>query len=201
MPILLLFLFFVACNSQIAQQNNRLPPVPVFDNETYAGVFRPLDGNWEGKFMVYTDPRGQQIGVALPQAISYEQLQGLPLEVTTIIEVKQFYQSQTPYYQTVEIEDTYQDGKTVRSTGYNKVEAGKLLCVVNKPDEQIIHEGLTDGEHTIIWQRDLRNPTKIEYFQETVKQDSYTIVGWGYYGNDDPSKSPRTWFYGEYKRQ
>ncbi|MBX2842242.1 MAG: hypothetical protein KTR26_10745 [Flammeovirgaceae bacterium] len=80
------------------------------------------------------------------------------------------------------------------------MENGKLICVVNKLNEQVIHQGSLDGKHTIIWSRNLTNPLKIEYFRETVYADSYSIIGWGYYGNDNPKLSPKTWFRGQYKR-
>ena len=120
------------------------------------------------------------------------------LFVPGIVEVEQTYRSETPYFQRVLITDTYRDGsgqtQRVESRGVNKVQNGKLWCVVRKPDETVIHNGSLVNKNTIIWQRDLRNPLKIEYFRETVKQDEYSIIGWGYYGDDNPEKSPKYWF-------
>ncbi|MEL6254923.1 MAG: hypothetical protein AAFR87_23150, partial [Bacteroidota bacterium] len=84
--------------------------------------------------------------------------------------------------------------------GYNKVEDTQILCVVNKPDEQVIHQGMVPADSTIIWGRDLRDPTKVEYFYEEIKANTYFIVGWGYYGEDDPELTPKTWFYAAYER-
>jgi hypothetical protein len=80
------------------------------------------------------------------------------------------------------------------------VQDGKMWCVVHKPDDTVIHEGSTDGPETIIWQRNEQRPQRIEYFRETVKEDSYTIIGWGYYEGDDPTLMPKYWFFGDYKR-
>ena len=124
--------------------------------------------------------------------------------MSTQLEVEQIYKSTSPYLQEVSITDTYTDEngetKVVKSSGVNKVENGRLWCIVNKPDETIKHVGRTEGTNTIIWQRDIRSPLKIEYFKETVEPNTYSIIGWGYYGDDDPTKSPRTWFKSVYKR-
>jgi hypothetical protein len=121
-----------------------------------------------------------------------------------VIEVEQSYVSETPYFQRVTIKDTYRNpaGETriIESRGANKVQDGKLWCVVVKPDETVVHQGHLADNRTIVWQRDLRQPLKIEYFRETVGDDTYAIVGWGYYGKDDPTRSPRYWFQAAYQR-
>jgi len=171
-------------------------------NIEYSDVFKPLDGQWKGKFHVYEDTRGQQKTNPQPVNIDVTTIKNLPLKEILIIDVEQNYTSENPYFQEVLIKDTYtnKDGtkRVVISNGVNKVENGKLLCIVNKPDEQVIHTGKTGGKNTIIWQRHIKDPLKIEYFKETVEKDKYTIVGWGYYGDDDPGLSPKTWFYGLY---
>ena len=167
-------------------------------------VFKPLDGKWKGKFYVYEDISGQQNKNPQPKDIDAETLKKMELKEVLVIDVEQTYTSKNPYYQEVLIKDTYTDKdgtkKVVVSKGVNKVENGQMLCVVNKPDEQVIHTGETKGKHTIIWQRNIKSPLKIEYFKETVEKDTYMIVGWGYYGNDNPNLSPKTWFYGLYTR-
>lgn len=170
-----------------------------------ADVFSPLDGTWKGTFIVYVDSTGQQKGESQPRITDPEILQRLPLKESARIDVQQIYKSESSYYQTVKITDTYEDGsgekKVVNSEGYNKVEGNKLICVVNKPDEQVVHKGSIPEENVIIWERSILDPTKIEYFYETVKADTYSILGWGYYGDDDPTLRPKTWFYAEYVRQ
>ena len=177
---------------------------PPPSNEPFANAFKVLDGKWQGIFHIYEDSRGQQANETQPKEISLEHLKSLPLTETMTLEVEQHYQSTSPYYQTVKIIDTYtkEDGtkEVVKSSGVNKVEKGKLWCIVDKPDEQIVHSGEWDGKNTIIWQRNIKKPLKIEYFKETVEADTYSIIGWGYYGDDDPKKSPKMWFYAAYKR-
>lgn len=101
--------------------------------------------------------------------------------------------------------DRYRDanGKhvAVESYGVNKIQDGKMWGAVIKPDETVVHHGHLEGANTIIWQRSLSKPLKIEYFKETVEKDTYTIVGWGYYGDVDSALSPRYWVKGEYVRQ
>ncbi|MEO1053942.1 MAG: hypothetical protein AAFX87_25115 [Bacteroidota bacterium] len=172
--------------------------------QQYADVFKPLDGVWRGQFYVYSDPNGQTSAEsAQPKNIDLSTLVSLNLKNQFVIDVEQRYTSDNPWYQRVEIKDTYlKDGQeqVVKSSGVNKVEEGKLLCIVNKPDDQIIHSGAWDGKNTITWERDIREPLKIEFFSETVTDSAYTIVGWGYYGTDNPELNPKTWFFGDYKR-
>lgn len=186
---------FLICILQLLINSN----LTIAQGQPYKNVFKGLDGKWEGTFYVYSDTRGQQKGNVQPKKISYELLQELPLKTDLTIAVTQIYKSENPFFQRVEITDRY-DGKVVKSSGVNKVVDGKLLCIVDKPDEQVVHNGSTDGNQTIIWERDIREPLKIEYFRETVTPESYTIIGWGYYGEDDPELSPKTWFFGDYKR-
>ena len=118
------------------------------------------------------------------------------------INVTQIYKSISDYFQTVRIEDYYpESGKTEKSKGVNKVEDGNMWCIVEKPNETIIHEGILENENTIIWHSENASPQKVEYFQETVSNQFYEIFGYGYYEGDDISLSPRLWFYGKYQRQ
>jgi hypothetical protein len=134
--------------------------------------------------------------------LTIAQIQRPELKVSNKINVKQIYTSKTPYYQTVTITDTYPDsGKQEVSRGANKIENGEMWCVVNKPTETIIHQGSTDGPSAIIWQSEQISPQKIEYFYETVDEQFYEIIGYGYYEGDDTSLTPRLWFYGKYARQ
>lgn len=188
--ILLLFLLLLSASCQT--------------NERYANIFKLLDGHWKGIFYVYTDTLGQQEKNSQPTDISKELLQTLPLKLLDRIEVEQFYQSLSPYQQKVNIKDTHTDKSgekiTIESYGENLVVKGKLRCIVNKPSEQVIHEGIIAGNSTIIWQRNIPDPLKIEYFKETISESTYIIIGWGYYGDDDPDLSPKIWFLGEYTR-
>ena len=173
-------------------------------NRRYADVFKPLDGRWQGKFYVYSHKQGQLPAPSQPKTITPETIKSLPLIEQTVIDVQQVYTSESPYFQRVVITDTYTDSTGTRrvevSKGVNKVEKGKLLCIMDKPDEQVIHSGGFDGKDTITWERNIRNPLKIEFFKETVSKNRYTIIGWGYYGDDNPRLAPRTWFYAVYQR-
>lgn len=207
--VLAVFLLAVAC-----AEAPREPSVPIDDivaipavttaDSAYVGVYAPLDGVWQGEFTIYEDTSGQQAGGARPSGIGDLDFDTLPLEVRQTISVTQHYRSESPFFQRVRIRDTYSDAdgspQVVISEGVNKVQDGRMWCVVHKPDEIVIHEGETDGPATIIWQRDRREPLAIEYFHETVYDSNYVIKGWGYYGDDDPTLSPRLWFAGEYRR-
>jgi len=200
--ILFLAIFFsmcLGCSDQIKSTSDS----PVSDS-VYANVFKPLDGTWEGKFLVYEDRRGQIDGGSMPKPISKPIFLTRNFEKILEVQVKQHYESKSPFYQKVNILDVYRgdDGSldTIQSSGYNKVEDGKLKCVVNKPSEQVIHKGYLLNDTTIVWQRHLTNPLKVEYFQETVSKNQYKIIGWGYYGQDNLERTPKTWFYATYNR-
>jgi hypothetical protein len=176
---------------------------PTEADQPLAKVFSALDGTWRGKFQIYTDSRGQQPGAKpkLDPAMFTTAFYKLSLE----IDVEQQYTSESPFFQRVKIKDTYteKDGKTrvVESSGVNKVQDGKLWCLVTKPDEVVLHAGTSPAKDIIEWQRDLRSPLKVEYFYETVSATTYSIIGYGYYGNDKPELMPRTYFYAQYQKQ
>lgn len=204
----IVFSAFVGCNSKppvpkSVEDISTPPPVTQADQK-YANVFSVLDGKWEGAFYIYEDSLGQHKGIAQPEITENLEFAGLALRPVREIDVRQEYVSESPYFQRVTIRDRYTDesGKTrhVESRGVNKVQDGRLWCIVKKPDETVIHHGKLDGPGTIIWQRDERNPLKIEYFRETVEDDYYKIVGWGYYDGDDPDLTPRLWFVGDYSK-
>ncbi len=193
----------LACSTPKNQTTAR-SYTPTKADSLFANVFKPWDGNWKGTFSIYLDSLGQRKGQPQPRITSKSELDALSLILDQTIQVEQTYRSTSPFYQTVEIKDTYEQNgqlQTVTSNGYNTVEGGKMLCVVNKPDEQVIHNGTSLPDSIIVWERSLKEPTKIEYFYEQVAGDTYYIIGWGYYGDDDPALTPRMWFYGEYQRQ
>ena len=74
-----------------------------------------------------------------------------------------------------------------------------MWCVVKKPEELVVHQGLTKATNTIIWYSE--NEKKSEYFKEIVSTQFYEIIGWGYYGGDDRNMAPRLWFYEKYEKQ
>ncbi len=181
------------------------PPVVTEADKPYANVFTMLDGVWEGFFYIYEDSTGQHPGIAQPENLDSTVLADRPLRLVQTIRVHQEYHSETPYFQRVKIIDRYPNNqgkeRVSESHGVNKVQNGKLWCVVQKPDELVVHRGKLADQHTIIWRRSLRNPLKIECFRETVTDSTYRILGWGYYGADDSTLTPKTWFYADYKRK
>ncbi|MFK7926175.1 MAG: hypothetical protein AB8H47_29775 [Bacteroidia bacterium] len=170
-----------------------------------ANVFAPWDGHWKGSFRIFQDTSGLETHPAKVRIEDPNYILKGPFKETMQIAVEQFYESTNPWRQTVKIIDTYTDGsgqvQKVESSGFNVVVGDSLFCIVNKPDEQVVHTGITRDPQIIIWERDLRTPLKIEYFFEQVQGDTYSILGWGYYGEDDPLKGPKSWFYGEYVKQ
>ena len=196
-------LLIAGCNYQ--KPGNKNTTGKQYDgNNELTNIFKPLDGTWEGKFYIYEDTLGQREGKAQPKNISYELLQSLPLKLKSVIEAKHVYVSESPILQKGVITDTYilEDGtkKVTKSTTINKVENDNLKCIVTKPNETVIHEGEYLGTNTIVWHRSIKNPKRIEYFKETVDSLHYRIIGWGYYGSDDPNLTPSTWFYADYKK-
>ncbi|PHN03092.1 hypothetical protein [Flavilitoribacter nigricans] len=190
----------LACGQRTAIDDiTNIPEVSPADS-VYKNVYQSLHGLWVGDFEIYLDESGAPRDEALLYQLTPSVLNRPELRSVDVIRVHQRYESLTPFFQRVDIEDTYRDGRVVVSSGVNKVQDGKMWCVVHKPDETVIHEGSTKGPETIIWQRHETSPQKIEYFQETVSDNRYTIIGWGYYEGDDTSRMPRYWYHGLYRR-
>lgn len=168
----------------------------------YADVFEILDGEWQGEFIIYEDSKPSALSVVNLNNLSLANLDKKSIKEVNRIKVKQVYTSESRYFQRVVITDTYPDSDKVEvSNGVNKIEDGKMWCIVNKPNETIVHSGSTRDNNTILWQSYQNDPQKIEFFQETVGGKYYEIIGFGYYTKDDSSKSPPLWFYGKYERQ
>jgi len=202
---LLFALVFVSstCNQKIEVNNITDAPEVAPADEQYAKVYQPLDGKWKGVFKIFEDQERKKVAKVDLKNIDIENIKKPSLKMINSIQVEQIYKSESPYFQKVWITDTYDENgttKTVKSKGVNKIQDGKMWCVVHKPNETVIHEGSTEGEHTIIWQSNNRQAQKIEYFRETVEADTYEIIGYGYYGEDDTTLSPKLWFYGRYER-
>jgi|GEM_PF-970809 len=199
-------LIIAACKStsDINSTINNIDDPPTFQTSDtpYADVFKSLDGIWEGQFTVYEDPLPRIKRDGELSIISKEDISNRALNTSLVIDVRQEYTSESPYFQRVKITDSYPtSGKVEVSKGVNKVQNGQMWCVVHKPTETVIHHGSTDGPDVIIWQSSSTTPQKIEYFYETVSTDSYEIIGYGYYDGDDIELTPRLWFYGLYTRR
>jgi len=201
MRSIVIFLAFIvsSCSGQVEIDNITDIPVVVDADHPFADVYSPLDGTWKGVFLVKEDshpinkPSNLQDTALMSQFITSS-------KTIHTIHVTQTYTSESPYFQRVSISDFYPDtGKTERSTGVNKIQDGKMWCVVHKPNDKVIHSGSTPNDHTIIWQSN--KPKRTEYFYESVGEHYYEIIGYGYYNDDDTSLSPKLWFYGKYERQ
>ncbi len=177
----------------------QLPEVAPAD-KAYAGVYHMLDGRWRGTFRTYTRAAGQLDERPDRAFVEQKPWHGEGFEQTGSLEVEQRYESVTDYFQRVTIIDTYPDGRVVESKGVNKIQDGTLYCVVDKPDDLVVHTGEVPGDDTIIWSRDRAEPLAVETFVETVKGETYTIIGWGMYEGDDPNRGPRLFFEATYRR-
>ncbi len=192
----------VACQRQIAVDNIKDTPIYSNSDAKYADVFKILDGTWKGNFLIYQDQLIKPKDEINLKDISQKDLQREGLKLINSINVTQVYTSENPYFQRVTITDYYPETKKEEiSTGVNKIQDGKMWCIVRKPSETVIHDGITQGDNTIIWSRSEKSPQRIEYFKETVSSKSYEIIGWGYYEGDDPNVSPKLWFYAKYEKQ
>lgn len=190
-----------ACDRPVPVDNiSDIPMVEPADS-AYANVYRKLDGTWRGTFYIYRDTSPADRQELLLSNLSQNLIDSLPVFLSDSLIVTQEYKSQTPFFQTVRISDYYPDrDETVVSRGVNKVQDGKMWCVVRKPAETVIHKGELNGANTIIWSRSEENPLKAEYFREIVEGNSYEIIGYGYYGNADRSRMPPYWFYAKYEK-
>ena len=199
--LLSLCIFVLASCEQHVNDLEDINKPPVFSEQDrhFADVYKLLDGTWKGRFLIYEDTTLVPKQEAKLKQLTKADLKGLQL--IDHLDVTQVYTSESPYFQRVTITDQFKDGSVAVSKGVNKVVNGEMWCIVHKPDKIVIHEGATDGANTIIWSSNETSPQVIEYFQETVEAERYEIIGWGYYDGDDPTLSPRLWFYSEYQRQ
>jgi len=198
---LILLSGFSCGQKQIAVDDIENIPSASPNDERYTDVYKPLDGVWKGQFLIYEDSDLKLKDQLELMEIGKEDLRRKGLKQVNAIEVTQVYESITPYFQKVTITDTYPNtGNVEVSYGVNKIQGGKMWCIVKKPNETVIHNGESEG-NTIIWSRNEQSPQRIEYFKETVLDNSYEIIGWGYYEGDDPALSPKLWFYANYVRQ
>ena len=202
-PFCILFLgILVSCKTPPKPEIKLIDP-PEFSqaDEPFANVYKILDGEWNGEFIILEDSNPRPLSEVNLTELTNAHIESASLKEVNRIKVNQVYTSESPYFQRVVITDYYPDSdKTEVSTGVNKIEDGKMSCIVDKPNEKIIHHGSTRGDDTIIWSSNQKSPQKIEFFQETVGEKFYEIIGYGYYAGDDATISPRLWFYGKYER-
>ena len=173
------FSAFAGCNNKPpvpkSVKNISTPPPVTQADKKYATFFPCWTANGKAH-LPFTRIRLGSTKGAQPEITENLEFAGLALRPIQEIEVRQEYVSESPYFQRVIIHDTYTDknGKirTVESRGVNKVQDGHLWCIVKKPDETVIHYGKLDGPGTIIWQRDERNPLKIECFRENSNRST-----------------------------
>ncbi len=204
--LIISLLFLSSCQNRNAVDNIEIIPKYSEADQPFADVFKILDGTWEGEFKIYEDSKRLPVEEIDLKNLTAASIQKEGIKLSNSILVQQIYISESPYFQKVSITDTYpeseiksESGKQEKSVGVNKIQDGKMWCVVKKPSETVIHHGSTDGPGTIIWQSDSKE--KKEYFYETVTKDYYEIIGWGYYGaSEDRSLSPKLWFYSKYKK-
>jgi len=197
----LLLPYLSSCQKETLDTDLFSPPPVLESDRAFANVFTLLDGKWRGQFKIFEDQNRQPKRKDALKNLRLEKFDNPKLKLVGTIEVEQEYQSESPFFQRVKITDFYPEtGKKVISQGVNKVQDGKMWCVVQKPDETVIHKGTTHNKRTIIWQRKEQNPQKVEYFQEMVTGNRYEIIGWGYYEGDDLSLMPKFWFYGNYEK-
>jgi hypothetical protein len=195
-----------ACQHTAAPVTTLQPPERITKaEEKYAGVFKMLDGQWRGTFYIYEDPSYMSRRGPDRQVQADFNLKQAGFMAVDSIAVYQSYRSESPYYQTVKIQDSYTspngEQKEVISLGVNKVQQGGLWCVLQKPDKKVVHSGQLLDKQTIIWSRQEQVPQRIEWFRETVTDSVYSIVGWGYYSGDDPQVGPPLWFTAKYIKQ
>ncbi len=192
---------FSSCQSPNDISSIESAPLSSEADSKYADVFKNLDGTWKGKFLIFEDSKPVAANKMDLKNLTLRHVQSPRLKQVNEIEVTQVYTSESSYFQRVTITDYYPDtGKTEKSTGANKIQNGEIWCVVKKPSETIMHKGSTKGDHTIIWQSNQKSPQRIEYFQETISDQFYEIIGYGYYEGDDTKLTPKLWFYGKYER-
>ncbi len=210
MGFLALYIFVLGATCQEAEpvvQPRSAPKVVKMagegPSEKFRHVYNSLLGEWRGDFVIYESEIGQRPG-RQRRVIDQAFFDSLPLKEVNRIKVMHRYTGSDDFTVDAQIEDSWIDenGEEVllKYPAQNYVKGNQLICRVEKPDETVVHTGTLDEENFIVWTRNVTNPLRREYFREKAEGDTYTIIGYGYYGDDDPSKSPKTWFKGVYHK-
>ena len=194
----------IACDRTPEIDNIEFIPEVQEQDLKFAHVFRPLEGDWQGTFKIfeYKGIRDADLGVLYNIHFTFPTLLS-ELDPVDSIWVEQTYESESPFFQRVRIRDHYRDKDgdihVVTSRGVNKIQNGSMWCVVEQPDEVVVHKGRLEGD-AYIWERSVDAAWQKEYFYELVQDSLYTILGWGYYDGSNPSRMPPYFFEGSYHR-
>lgn len=196
----------LACQSKVAIENMDTAPSIEKSDEKFENVFQFLEGQWEGQLKVFEDLSPTKRNKKVLNQLDMSYLRNPSLKLQRIANVQRSYQSESPYFQRIEIQETYYDeeGKELEQLAYkgvNKVQKGNLWSVLQgRGDTLTLRAGKKRKDDGISWKHSEKSPYRMDYVEEKRQENILELIGFAYQPGDNPKLMPRFWYYGRYER-
>lgn len=203
--VVIAFFSLLACQSKVAIEDIDTVPVIEKNDEKFADVFQHLEGQWEGQLKIFEDLSPSKREKKALQQLDMSDLRNPNLKLQQIANVQRNYRSESPYFQRIEIQETYYDeeGKELEQliyTGVNKVQKGNLWSVLQgRGDTLQLRAGKIMNDKLISWKRNEKAPYRMDYIEEKRQENILELIGYTYGPEDNPKLMPRFWYYGRYE--
>ncbi len=196
----------LACDPEVAVEQIDYAPSTEKKDEAFAEAFHFLEGNWEGQVKVFEDllPATRTRKNLAPLDMSYLRMPGLKLQ--RIASATRSYTSKNPYFQRVQIQESYydEDGNPLGEQAYSgvhKVQKGKLWSVLEKNDTLYVMQGNNRNRGGIFWEAQRQLPEAMDYQEIFVQNGVLEMIGYAYDAENNRAAAPRFWYYGRYEKQ
>ncbi len=181
--------------------DNKTPISSNKKSETdFKAYLEPLEGTWKGRILTYSDPRGQVDETPQPKDFTPKLIVARPTKTESITNITETYTNDGELTQRVRIVEQGRGKEIYTHHGIRKVEDGIIKSKVNKLKGVDNRTGYADKDGNFIWIREQQNPKLLEFYKHIKKDNKIRVIGWGYYGEDDLTKAPRIWFFGDIKK-
>ncbi|MBM4149165.1 MAG: hypothetical protein FJ224_08975 [Lentisphaerae bacterium] len=196
--VCLLLLCAPGCSRKVAIDDVARIPATTPADEVFAGVFKPLEGMWQGRINHYDDPLGQKPGGVPPS--TPDSFEGLVprLIAGPAVMVAQKYTAVSPLFVRIETEETVtRDEGTMklRYPGVCKVQDGRLWMVLRHPSETVVLEGEREADGVFVWRRVSfeSGAAGAAVLKQVASPEGITVRGYFYGLNEDKSLAPVRW--------
>lgn len=196
--ILLIVLGLLGCKGTGSDQ---IPATsPSQSKAVFTEFLTPLEGTWKGRILTYSDPRGQVDEAAQPKDITPKTIIARPTKTEKITSVTRTFTNEGEFDQRVKVVEQVKGKQIYTNHGIRQVEDGVITSTINTlhgVDKKI---GYKDEDNNFVWIREQQNPKIVEFFKHIKKDNKIRVIGWGYYGDDDLTKAPKIWYFGDIKK-
>ena len=204
--VLIGLVVLLACEASVVavEDISKVPTVTTAD-EAFADVFKPMEGKWVGELKFFEDLSPSERNMDILEHPSTGYLRTPSMKLQGRAKVERSYQSESPYFQRVQVKETYYDEadvtlETSEYEGVQKVQNGKLWAISKiAADSTVVLKG-TPIQDGFAWKRSALRPKMQEYFEARTKSNVHEILGFAYRKGDDRKKMPRYWYYERYER-